>query len=117
MDSLPILILVHIETYSNFALPHLFVASLKRQCFRYTFLRKDGLNKVLGLVGRNTRDDTKNKGTTQVVPYFLVGTSGLEPPTPTLSGWCSNHLSYVPINCGGDNRIRTDDPLLARQVL
>ena len=27
----------------------------------------------------------------------LVGASGLEPPTPTLSGWCSNLLSYAPI--------------------
>ena len=27
----------------------------------------------------------------------LVGLSGLEPPTPTLSGWCSNRLSYIPI--------------------
>ncbi len=26
----------------------------------------------------------------------LVGTSGLEPPTPTMSRWCSNQLSYVP---------------------
>ena len=25
----------------------------------------------------------------------LVGISGLEPPTPTLSGWCSNQLSYA----------------------
>ena len=36
----------------------------------------------------------------------LVGLSGLEPPTPTLSGWCSNLLSYNPIFCGGDTRIR-----------
>ena len=27
----------------------------------------------------------------------LVEMSGLEPPTPTLSGWCSNRLSYNPI--------------------
>ena len=27
---------------------------------------------------------------------LLVGMSGLEPPTPTLSGWCSNRLSYIP---------------------
>ena len=27
----------------------------------------------------------------------MVGASGLEPPTPTLSGWCSNLLSYAPI--------------------
>ena len=29
--------------------------------------------------------------------FFMVGLSGLEPPTPTLSGWCSNQLSYNPI--------------------
>ena len=40
------------------------------------------------------------------VSVCLVGLSGLEPPTPTLSGWCSNLLSYNPIVCGGDTRIR-----------
>ncbi len=48
--------------------------------------------------------------------FVLVGASGLEPPTPTLSGWCSNLLSYAPLR-GGDERDRTADPLLARQVL
>ena len=63
----------------------------------------------------------------------LVGSSGLEPPTSRLSGVRSNHLSYEPINdlvcrfpltpfyslsrVGGDERDRTDDPLLAKQVL
>lgn len=47
----------------------------------------------------------------------LVGLSGLEPPTPTLSGWCSNLLSYNPIVCGGDTRIRTEDLLNANQAL
>ena len=28
---------------------------------------------------------------------LLVEMSGLEPPTPTLSGWCSNLLSYISI--------------------
>ena len=61
-------------------------------------------------------------------PLCLVGLSGLEPPTPTLSGWCSNLLSYSPVKemflssrtteiFGGGNRVRTDDPLLAGQVL
>ncbi len=27
----------------------------------------------------------------------MVEASGLEPPTPTLSGWCSNLLSYASI--------------------
>ena len=55
-------------------------------------------------------------------PYLLslilkdLGLSGLEPPTSRLSGVCSNQLSYEPM-CGGGNRIRTDDPLLAGQVL
>ena len=29
--------------------------------------------------------------------FFLVGSSGLEPPTSRLSGVRSNHLSYEPI--------------------
>ncbi len=34
--------------------------------------------------------------------YILVGASGLEPPTPTMSRWCSNQLSYAPkINSRG----------------
>ena len=67
--------------------------------------------------------------------YFVVGPSGLEPPTSRLSGVRSNHLSYEPIFCGsvgsypqnpfysgisafgGDKRDRTADPLLAKQVL
>ena len=55
----------------------------------------------------------------------LVGSSGLEPPTSRLSGVRSNQLSYEPISVfsgvsqtlGGDERDRTDDPLLAKQVL
>ena len=58
----------------------------------------------------------------------LVGSSGLEPPTSRLSGARSNHLSYEPIftvvnsavltcSLGGDDGIRTHDPLLAGLVL
>ena len=54
-----------------------------------------------------------------------MGSSGLGPPTSRLSGVRSNRLSYEPILsrapplplCGGGKRIRTDDPLLAKQVL
>ena len=54
---------------------------------------------------------------------FLVGLGGLEPPTSPLSGVRSNHLSYRPdvaaalSSDGGASRDRTDDPLLAKQVL
>ena len=63
---------------------------------------------------------------TQVNLSVLVGSSGLEPPTSRLSGVRSNHLSYEPISYfgvsrslafGGDDGIRTHDPLLAGQVL
>ena len=57
----------------------------------------------------------------------LVGPSGLEPPTSWLSGTRSNLLSYEPMwlvsdfcftwTFGGDDGIRTHDPLLAGQVL
>ena len=65
-----------------------------------------------------------------------MGSSGLEPPTSRLSGACSSLLSYEPVRCvayprfvpvpfrspltvlcGGDEEIRTLDPLLAGQVL
>ena len=71
--------------------------------------------------------------------HSMVGLSGLEPPTSRLSGVRSNRLSYKPISwferwfptrplvfpasaiafhrTGGDERVRTDDPLLAKQVL
>ena len=54
----------------------------------------------------------------------LVGSSGLEPPTSRLSGARSSLLSYEPetvflplSHVGGDEEIRTLDPLLAGQVL
>ena len=59
-------------------------------------------------------------------PRRVVGSSGLEPPTSRLSGARSNLLSYEPIwievtpapwRRGGDDGIRTHDPLLAGQVL
>ena len=54
-----------------------------------------------------------------------MGPSGIEPPTSRLSGARSNLLSYEPLRSeplfafrpGGDDGIRTHDPLLAGQVL
>ena len=57
----------------------------------------------------------------------MVGPDGLEPSTPRLSSACSNQLSYEPKmgdslslgdnSLGGADRVRTGDPLLAKQVL
>ena len=52
--------------------------------------------------------------------HQVVGLGGLEPPASPLSGVRSNHLSYRPKvkpKTGGACRDRTDDPLLAKQVL
>ena len=61
----------------------------------------------------------RNQVALSFAPYSfrsLVGSNGLGPSTSRLSGVCSNQLSYEPIY-GGGNRVRTDDPLLAGQVL
>ncbi len=34
----------------------------------------------------------------------MVRPSGLEPPTPTMSRWCSNHLSYGRTICSGTSQ-------------
>jgi hypothetical protein len=66
---------------------------------------------------------TRNKELRRDPPFArqMVGRGGLEPPTSRLSGVRSNHLSYRPIwwnaPVGGACRDRTDDPLLAKQVL
>ena len=47
----------------------------------------------------------------------LVGLTGIEPVTSSLSGTRSNQLSYKPNLIGGGSRIRTGDMLLAKQPL
>lgn len=53
----------------------------------------------------------------KMVPRRLVGLTGVEPVTSSLSGTRSNQLSYKPRGVGGGSRIRTGDILLAKQAL
>ena len=46
----------------------------------------------------------------------MVGTSGLEPPTPTMSRWCSNQLSYAPAENAGVYTPRAANSI-ARSIL
>ena len=48
----------------------------------------------------------------------MVRPSGLEPPTPTMSRWCSNQLSYgrtaLLLKFGASEWTRTTDPTMSR---
>ena len=94
--------------------------SSDRRVLRYASEEKSSISqKLVGSISSHTTP----VGLCVPLHCALVGSSGLEPPTSRLSGVRSNHLSYEPVNAcrslsgGGDERVRTDDPLLAKQVL
>ena len=54
----------------------------------------------------------------QLAERSMVGVTGIEPVTSSLSGMRSNRLSYTPaFKNGGGKRDRTDDLLNANQAL
>ena len=75
--------------------------------------------RINGALGRNRTTDTV------IFSHMLYRLSyqgimamrkGLEPSTSSVTGWHSNQLNYRTIH-GGNNRARTCDPLLVRQML
>ena len=48
----------------------------------------------------NARVEPSGKRIVGMTGNLMVGASGLEPPTPTMSRWCSNQLSYAPASGG-----------------
>ncbi len=94
--------------------------------------------RMYGALGRNRTTDTRifspllyrlsYQGKFKILYYSLLTIhklsfvkmatrKGFEPSTSSVTGWHSNQLNYRAINYGGNNRDRTCDPLLVRQVL
>ena len=56
----------------------------------------DDFVKPPSVVLRSLISNTKNAALSGILLNLVVA-SGLEPPTPTMSRWCSNQLSYATI--------------------
>ena len=68
-------------------------------------------------LSKNTPPKRKNVWCKTAV-FGMVGVTGVEPVTSSLSGTRSNQLSYTPaFENGGGKRDRTDDLLNANQAL
>ena len=87
------------------------------------FLRAPSLRRWRGASALPPRENARESGVGAVWLYqhvfaiahvghfvhlkiWLVGASGFEPPTPTMSRWCSNQLSYAPAE---DRRKRSQE--------
>ncbi len=83
-------------------------------CARIRLARNFSLSRYVAILF-NSSSLFKDRMKGAVPP--LVGLTGVEPVTSSLSGTRSNQLSYKPFWVGGGSRIRTGGMLLAKQPL
>ena len=83
--------------------------------YQLSYYRIKGM--CLGAESNHRHCDFQSHALPTELPRRLAIRRGLEPLTSSVTGWRTNQLYYRAEYLGGNNRARTCDPLLVRQVL